>query len=89
MSNSQETLTRSQRNAIFVTMVSACIGLALLSTALNTALPVLVLDLGISAALGQWVTSGYALALAIMMPLTAFFATRFATRPLYLLALAL
>ena len=72
---------------IFVTLVTTCVGLSLLSTALQTALPSLIASLGVSLSAGQWVTSGYALALAIMTPFTAFLSTRFSTRPLYLGAL--
>ena len=72
---------------IFVTLVTTCVGLSLLSTALQTALPSLIASLGVSLSAGQWVTSGYALALAVMTPFTAFLSTRFSTRPLYLGAL--
>ena len=81
-------ISDSQRRAIFATLVTTCVALALLSTALYTALPPLISDLGVSLSAGQWVTSGYALALAVMTPLTAFLSTRFPTRPLYLAALA-
>ena len=58
----------------------------MMSTAMNTTLAPLVGDLGVSVALGQWVTSGYALALAVVMPLTAYLVTRFSSRSLYLFA---
>lgn len=74
---------------IFVTLVTTCVALALLSTALNTALPPLMADLGVSAGVGQWAVSGYACAMAVATPLTAFLSTRFPTRPLYLCALGL
>lgn len=74
---------------IFVTLVTTCVALALLSTALNTALPPLMGDLGVSAGVGQWAVSGYACAMAVATPLTAFLSTRFPTRPLYLCALGL
>lgn len=74
---------------IFVTLVTTCVALALLSTALNTALPPLMADLGVSAGVGQWAVSGYACAMAVATPLTAFLSTRFPARPLYLCALGL
>ena len=74
---------------MFAVLCSTCVVLTLLSTALNTALPAMAADLGVSSAQCQWVVSGYALALAIVMPLTAFLVTRFKTRRLYLIALAL
>ena len=78
-----------QRNVIFVVLCATCTGLALLSTALNTALPSMAADLGVSSAQIQWVVSAYALVLAVAMPLTAYLVTRFPTRRLYLAALGL
>lgn len=75
------------RMPLFASLVTACVALSLLSTALHTALAPLISDLGISLSQGQWVTSGYALVLAVMTPFTAFLSTRFRTRPLYLAAL--
>lgn len=89
MEESTQQITSAQRMRIFVTLVTTCVALALLSTALNTALPPLMADLGVSAGVGQWAVSGYACAMAVATPLTAFFSTRFPTRPLYLCALGL
>ncbi|MDD6785516.1 MAG: MFS transporter [Eggerthellales bacterium] len=89
MEESTQQITSAQRMRIFVTLVTTCVALALLSTALNTALPPLMADLGISAGVGQWAVSGYACAMAVATPLTAFLSTRFPTRPLYLCALGL
>ena len=75
-----------RRSAIFVNLITTCVALAMMSTAMNTTLAPLVGDLGVSVALGQWVTSGYALALAVVMPLTAYLVTRFSSRSLYLFA---
>lgn len=89
MEESTQQITSAQRMRIFVTLVTTCVALALLSTALNTALPPLMADLGVSAGVGQWAVSGYACAMAVATPLTAFLSTRFPTRPLYLCALGL
>lgn len=56
----------------------------MLSTALTTALPAIIDDFNISVTSGQWLTSGYSLAMGIIMPLTAFLITKFPTRRLYL-----
>ena len=82
-------MSASRRNTIFIVLCSTCVVLTLLSTALNTALPAMARDLQVESTLCQWVVSGYALALATIMPLTAYLVTRFKTRKLYLLALAL
>lgn len=50
---------------------------------MTTALPNIVEYFGISTSIGQWVTSGYSLAMGMVMPLTAFLITRFPTKKLY------
>lgn len=85
--NSTE-LTSRQRTVIFANLVVSCISSSLLATALNTALPAINASLGISAQTGQWLVSAYSLAMAVMMPLTAFLITRFPTKRLYVAALA-
>lgn len=46
-------------------------------------------DFHISATIGQWLTSGYTLAMAIIMPLTAFLINRFPTKRLYCASIAI
>ena len=82
-------MSLASKNAMFVTLCASCVVLALLSTALNTALPAIAVGVGVQAQTAQWLVSGYALALAICMPATGFMASRFPTRPLYVGALAL
>lgn len=81
------TLSDKKRTIIFLNIVVSCIATSMLSTALTTALPSIMEDLNITAVTGQWLTSGYSLAMGIMMPLTAFLITRFPTRNLYLAGL--
>jgi EmrB/QacA subfamily drug resistance transporter len=82
-----EILTDKKRTLIFFNILITCIASSMLATALTTALPAIVKDLNISVNLGQWLTSGYSLAMAIMMPLTAFLITKFPTKKLYLSAI--
>ena len=56
---------------------------------MTTALPNVVEYFGVSTAVGQWVTSGYSLAMGVVMPLTAFLITRFPTKRLYLAGIGL
>ncbi|WP_169172407.1 DHA2 family efflux MFS transporter permease subunit [Bifidobacterium oedipodis] len=74
---------------IFLNVVVACVATSMLATSMTTALPALIEDLRIDAIQGQWVTSGYSLAMAVVMPLTAFLVTRFPTKPLYVFGLLL
>lgn len=80
-------ITPKRRTMIFINIIISCIATSMLATALTTALPSMMVDFGISAATGQWLTSGYSLAMGIMMPLTAFLINRFPTRRLYLTAI--
>ena len=77
-------LTDRKRTLIFINLVVSGIATSILSTAMTTALPNLAADFGVSTAVGQWVTSGYSLAMGMVMPLTAFLITRFPTKKLYM-----
>ena len=81
-------LTDRRRGLIFLCLVVSGIASSTLSTAMTTALPNLVTDFGVSTAVGQWVTSGYSLAMGVILPLTAFLITRLPTRRLYLTGIA-
>lgn len=78
-----------KRMLIFVNIVISCIASSMLATALTTALPPIIKDLSISVTTGQWLTSGYSLAMAITMPLTAFLIDRFPTKRLYCVAIVI
>lgn len=82
-------LNNRKRTLIFINIMISCIASSMLATALTTALPTMVSEFHVSVTTGQWLTSGYSLAMAIMMPLTAFLIIRFPTRKLYLTAIAL
>ena len=82
-------MTNRQKMLIFINIMITCIASSMLATALTTALPPIMEDFGITIATGQWLTSGYSLAMGIMMPLTAFLITRFPTKRLYVTAIGL
>jgi EmrB/QacA subfamily drug resistance transporter len=82
-------MTDRKRTLIFINIIITCIATSMLATALTTALPPILADLNISAATGQWLTSGYSLAMGIIMPLTAFMIRRFKTKRLYLCGIAI
>lgn len=81
-------LTDSKRRWIFLSLIVSGIASSILSTAMTTALPNVVQYFQVSTDIGQWVTSGYSLAMGIVMPLTAFLITRFPTKKLYLAGIA-
>lgn len=80
-------LTDRKRAFIFINLVVSGIATSILSTAMTTALPSLVEYFGVSTSIGQWVTSGYSLAMGMVMPLTAFLITRIPTKKLYMLGI--
>lgn len=73
-----------KRSLIFINLVVSGIATSVLTTAMTTALPDVVAYFGIETSTGQWITSGYSLAMGIVMPLTAFLITKFPTKKLYL-----
>jgi MFS transporter, DHA2 family, lincomycin resistance protein len=58
-------------------------------TIMSVALPTLMIDLSISAAIAQWLTTGFLLTMAVVIPITGFLMQRFHTRQVYLLAMML
>ena len=81
-------LNDRKRGLIFICLIVSGIASSTLSTAMTTALPNLVEYFGVSTSIGQWVTSGYSLAMGMVLPLTAFLITRFPTKKLYLSGIA-
>ena len=76
--------TDKRRTLMFINLIVSGIATSTLSTAMTTALPNVVEYFGVSTSIGQWVTSGYSLAMGMVMPLTAFLITRFPTKRLYM-----
>lgn len=75
--NNPVQLDGRKRTLIFVCLIVSGIASSILSTAMTTALPNVVEYFQVSTSVGQWVTSGYSLAMGMIMPLTAYLITRF------------
>ena len=75
MSSNKAELSSKKRTMIFICLVVSGIASSMLSTAMTTALPNVVEYFGISTSVGQWITSGYSLAMGMIMPLPAFLIT--------------
>lgn len=58
-------------------------------TIMSVALASLIHDLGVSAARAQWLTTGYLLTMAIVIPTTGFLLQRFTTRQVFIAAMSL
>jgi len=76
-----------KRTAIFLNINVSCVATSMLGTALTTALPPIMEEFNISVNVGQWLTSGFALFLAVMTPITGYLITRFRTKRLYCTAI--
>ena len=81
--------SKKRNKLIFISLLISSVAASFLSTALNTALPAMIESLAVDVDTGQWITSGFSLAMGIVMPLTAFLITRFRTKGLYLAGLLL
>lgn len=77
-------LSDKKHTLIFINLVVSGIASSTLATAMTMALPNLAKCFGVSTLIGQWVTSGYSLAMGVVMPLTAFLITRFPTKKLHM-----
>ena len=82
-------MSNHKRTLIFLNLIITSFSSSLLATAMVVALPHIATDLNVSLATGQWVTSGFALASAIIMPLSAYLINRISTKKLYLSSLIL
>lgn len=78
-----------RRRLMFGNLMATCVVLALLSTSMNSLMSPVMDELHVSTDVGQWLVSGYALALAAVMPLAGYLCSRFSSRCLYLLATGL
>ncbi|OIH94545.1 MDR family MFS transporter [Curtobacterium sp. MCBA15_001] len=76
------------RLVIGLLLVSAFV-VILNETIMGVALPRLMDDLDISAATGQWLTTGFLLTMAVVIPITGFLIQRFNTRPVFMWAMSL
>ena len=74
---------------IIGTLLVAAFVVILNETIMGVALPRLMVDLGVSARTGQWLTTAFMLTMAVVIPTTGFLLQRLTTRTVYLLAMGL
>ena len=79
-------LTRRQWMAIAVIMVGTFVTV-LNQTLVAPALPSIMKDTSVDAATAQWLTTGFTLVNAIMIPITAYLQDRFTTKRLFLFSM--
>lgn len=88
---STENTTKKQYKIIpiAVTFLLGAFVTFLNSTFMNVALQYIMVDLKISVATAQWLSTGYMLAIAIIIPITAFLIDKYSTRMLFFVAMGL
>lgn len=80
-------LSRKQLTMLTVLIFGAFIAV-LNQTLVAPALPTIMSEMSVDAATAQWLTTGFTLVNAIMIPITAFLIDRFSTRRLFLVSMA-
>ncbi|MGH8918919.1 MAG: DHA2 family efflux MFS transporter permease subunit, partial [Actinomycetes bacterium] len=81
-------LSARDRTVIGVLLVSTFV-VILNETIMAVALPVLLVDLQVEASVGQWLTAGFLLTMAVVIPITGYLIRRVPTRLLYGIAMTL
>lgn len=81
-------LTRKQWFTLVVIIVGTFVTI-LNQTLITPALPSIMGEMGIDASAGQWLTTGFTLVNAIMIPITAYLQDRFSTKRLFLVSMGL
>ena len=81
-------LSPSEVLAISILVFSAFVAL-LSELVMGVALPQVMEDLGITATTGQWLTTGYALTLAVVIPTTGYIMQRFQLRSIFIASVGL
>ncbi len=80
----------SKRNGLVINlMLVATFVVFLNETIIGVALPRIMRDLRIDASTGQWLSTGFMLTMAVVIPITGFLLQRFNTRPIFILAMSL
>lgn len=81
-------LTSKQKVTLVVLILGAFVTV-LNQTVVTPALPPIMTEMSIDAATAQWLTTGFTLVNAIMIPITAFLIDRFTTRSLFIVSMAI
>lgn len=83
----QEAIDPKAMRVIWLLLVAAFVAI-LNETTMGIAIPHLNADLGLPPEIGQWLTSAFMLAMAVVIPTTGFLLQRFTTRQVFLFAMS-
>jgi MFS transporter, DHA2 family, lincomycin resistance protein len=81
-------LSAADRSVIGVLLVATFV-VILNEMIMTVALPVLLVDLDVTAAVGQWLTAGFLLTMSVVIPITGYLIRRISTKVLYGAAMGL
>ncbi|MGP4017279.1 DHA2 family efflux MFS transporter permease subunit [Saccharopolyspora sp. 5N708] len=87
--DSDRDTTAPQAPVLIGVLVASAFVMILNETILSVALRDLTVDLGVSTATVQWLTSGFLLTMAVVIPITGFLLERFTPRQVFLASLTL
>lgn len=85
----QPRMSTKRVNLVIAVFVVSAMIMILNETILSVALPAIMEDFSVGADVVQWLTTGFMLVMAIVIPTTGFLLQRFGTRTLFLAALVL
>lgn len=80
---------QSSANVIIGLLVGSAFVMILNETIMSVALPALIVDLNIAASTAQWLTSGFLLTMAVVIPMSGSLLQRFPVRRIYLVSMTL
>jgi DHA2 family lincomycin resistance protein-like MFS transporter len=78
----------TRTNLVIGLLVGSAFVMILNETIMSVALPTLIVDLAISASTAQWLTSGFFLTRAVVIPITGFLLQRFTPRQVFIGAMS-
>ena len=74
----------ARRNRVAIALLLGAVFVVFLNeTIISVAIPDIQADLGITPSQGQWLTTGFALTMAVVIPITGCLLQRINTRPAY------
>ena len=84
-----DSATEARNRVAIVLLLAAVFVVFLNETTMNVAIPQIMEDLRITPSQGQWLTTAFALTMAVVIPVTGFLLERLNTRPVYITAMSL
>src|SRR6478736_1290074 len=80
----------ARRNRVAIVLLLAAVFVVFLNeTTMSVAVPEIMDDLRITPSQGQWLTTSFALTMAVVIPTTGYLLQRFQTRPIFITAMSL